>query len=169
MWKDLTMSERAALIKLGVDNGVTNLKDIRDTYNKYAEGGEIESVGGGEITEDNYATNLEIAKDVGKIALSYVPIVGTIMDGYELYKNPSWENLGWFGLSLGSDILGASLAKGALKTANALRGVRAIEEANRLRKINKLYKTGSAVNKTIDNSANTWQLKEDFKTIKDVF
>lgn len=41
MWKDLTMSEKAALIKLGVDNGVTNLSDIRDSYNTYAGGGPI--------------------------------------------------------------------------------------------------------------------------------
>lgn len=39
MWKDLTMSERAALIKLGVDNGIINLKDIRDSYNQYKDGG----------------------------------------------------------------------------------------------------------------------------------
>lgn len=39
MWKDLTMSERATLIKLGVDNGITNLKDIRDSYNQYKDGG----------------------------------------------------------------------------------------------------------------------------------
>lgn len=38
MWKDLTMKERAALIKLGVDNGVTNLEDIRDSYNQYKKG-----------------------------------------------------------------------------------------------------------------------------------
>lgn len=39
MWKDLTMSERAALIKLGVANGITNLDDIRDSYNQYKNGG----------------------------------------------------------------------------------------------------------------------------------
>lgn len=38
-WNDLSMADRAAYIKLGLDNGVTNLKVIRDTYNKYAEGG----------------------------------------------------------------------------------------------------------------------------------
>lgn len=39
MWKDLTMSEKAALIKLGVNNGIINLRDIRDSYNQYKDGG----------------------------------------------------------------------------------------------------------------------------------
>lgn len=39
MWKDLSMSERAAFIKLGVDNGVYDINEIRDSYNKYKDGG----------------------------------------------------------------------------------------------------------------------------------
>ncbi len=39
MWKDLSMSERAALIKLGVDNGVYDINEIKDSYNKYKDGG----------------------------------------------------------------------------------------------------------------------------------
>lgn len=42
-WNDLSMTDRAAYIKLGVDNGVTNLKVIRDTYNKYNKGGPIKA------------------------------------------------------------------------------------------------------------------------------
>lgn len=42
-WNDLSMTDRAAYIKLGVDNGVTDLKVIRDTYNKYNEGGPIKN------------------------------------------------------------------------------------------------------------------------------
>lgn len=39
MWKDLSMSERAAFIKLGVDNGIYDINEIRDSYNKYKDGG----------------------------------------------------------------------------------------------------------------------------------
>ena len=39
MWKDLSMSERAAFIKLGVDNGVYDINEIRDSYNEYKDGG----------------------------------------------------------------------------------------------------------------------------------
>ena len=39
MWKDLSMGERAALIKIAVDSGVHSIDDIVNTYNSYAEGG----------------------------------------------------------------------------------------------------------------------------------
>lgn len=38
-WNKLSMKDRAAYIKLGIDNGITDLATIRDTYNKFAEGG----------------------------------------------------------------------------------------------------------------------------------
>lgn len=38
-WNDLSIAERTAYIKLGLDNGITDLNIVRDTYNKYAEGG----------------------------------------------------------------------------------------------------------------------------------
>lgn len=38
-WEELSMRERAAIIKVGVANGITNLKEIR---NKFEEGGPIE-------------------------------------------------------------------------------------------------------------------------------
>ena len=39
MWKDLSMGEKAALIKIAVDSGVHSIDDIVNTYNSYAEGG----------------------------------------------------------------------------------------------------------------------------------
>lgn len=39
MWDKLSMADRAKYIQLGVANGVTSLDEIKDTYNKYAEGG----------------------------------------------------------------------------------------------------------------------------------
>ena len=40
-WDNLSMADRATYIKLGLDSGITDLKVIRDTYNKYAEGGPV--------------------------------------------------------------------------------------------------------------------------------
>ena len=40
-WNKLSMADRAAYIKLGIDNGITDLATIRDTYNKFAEGGYV--------------------------------------------------------------------------------------------------------------------------------
>ena len=39
MWKELSMGERAALIKIAVDSGVHSIDDIVNTYNSYDEGG----------------------------------------------------------------------------------------------------------------------------------
>ena len=42
-WDQLSMKEKADYIKLSVQNGVSSLKQIRDTYNLYANGGNKES------------------------------------------------------------------------------------------------------------------------------
>ena len=42
-WDKLSMQEKAQLIKLSVDNGVSSLKQIRDTYNLYSSGGKKQS------------------------------------------------------------------------------------------------------------------------------
>lgn len=43
MWEDLTMQERAELIKLGVNSGLTDLSSIRNTYNEFKKGGPLKS------------------------------------------------------------------------------------------------------------------------------
>lgn len=40
-WNDLSMKDRASYIKLGVENGITDLDTIREVYNKFEEGGPI--------------------------------------------------------------------------------------------------------------------------------
>lgn len=39
MYKDLSLKEKSELFKLMVSNGVTNIKEIEDIYNKYQDGG----------------------------------------------------------------------------------------------------------------------------------
>jgi len=41
MYNDLDIRHRAALIRAGVQSGMTSLSQIRDEYNSYAEGGGI--------------------------------------------------------------------------------------------------------------------------------
>lgn len=43
-WDNLTMSQKQALMKIYVNNGVTNLDEIVNHYNRYAEGGSKETV-----------------------------------------------------------------------------------------------------------------------------
>lgn len=42
-WNELSMADKAKYIQLGVQNGITSLDDIRDTYNSYTEGGYLEN------------------------------------------------------------------------------------------------------------------------------
>lgn len=39
MWKDLSLKDKSALMQIMVNNGIYDLFTIRDTYNKFAEGG----------------------------------------------------------------------------------------------------------------------------------
>ena len=40
-WNDLSMKDRASYIKLGIENGITDLDTIRGIYNKFVIGGPI--------------------------------------------------------------------------------------------------------------------------------
>nr|UWG27116.1 MAG: lysozyme [Bacteriophage sp.] len=40
-WNDLSMKDKASYIRMGVENGITDLDTIREVYNKFAEGGKI--------------------------------------------------------------------------------------------------------------------------------
>lgn len=89
------------------------LKD--DGTNKYKDGGEDEGYGW-----------VDAAKDVA----GFLPFVGTAVDAYDFYKDPSWENAGWLAASALSDLVGARAAvkgaRAALKGARMLgRGARA--------------------------------------------
>ena len=54
MWSDLSMAERAKYIQLGIQNGVTDLSTIRNVYNTYARGGQINKFEDGGKT-DSYS------------------------------------------------------------------------------------------------------------------
>lgn len=43
MWNDLSMTEKAQLIAIGVQNGITDINTIRNSYNSLAEGGSTEN------------------------------------------------------------------------------------------------------------------------------
>ena len=76
------------------------LKD--DGTNKYKDGGEEEGYGWGDAAKD---------------AAGFVPVLGTLIDAYDFYKNPSWENAGWLLASAASDLVGARAAVRGLRMA----------------------------------------------------
>lgn len=56
-----------------------------------------------------------------KVVGGYLPFVGTALDAYELYKNPSLEQAAWTGVGLASDIFLAGTARAAIKAARQFR------------------------------------------------
>ena len=56
VWDRLSLAEKAEMMKVAVNNGYTNLKDIRDKYNEFAEGGGISD-------EEYYSTMEKVAED----------------------------------------------------------------------------------------------------------
>lgn len=43
-WEELSMSDRSNLMKTYLQNGVVRLSDMRDHYNKFADGGEVDNI-----------------------------------------------------------------------------------------------------------------------------
>lgn len=79
MWDKLSMADKAKIIKLGVDSGITYLDDIRATYNKFAEGGRITEeeqgpegpeIGLGEITGAGINLTKHDLKDMAYAAMA---------------------------------------------------------------------------------------------------
>lgn len=62
-WNDLSMSDRASYIKLGINNGITDLNTIREVYNKFEEGGPHErnqkALGGNLFADEDDNTPLK--------------------------------------------------------------------------------------------------------------
>lgn len=57
-------------------------------------------------------------------AATYLPIVGTAMDAYEAYKNPTASNIANAVISLGADVLGYRLLKNAGKAYKTLKAAK---------------------------------------------
>lgn len=131
-WNDLSMAERAAYIKLGLDNNITDLKVIRDTYNKYADGGH---------TDNNESSG---TIDWIEFGTSMIPIYGTYKEVDNLIQNPSWENAGWTALSIASEIPLLKLAK-LSKGAKVLKAAKTLKKAPLVtRSMNKGLKGGTS-------------------------
>ncbi len=55
-WNDLSIREKSEMMKVAIKNGITDLNDIRQAYNEFAEGGGISD-------KQYYATMEKVAKD----------------------------------------------------------------------------------------------------------
>lgn len=53
-WNDLSMKDKASYIRMGVENGITDLDTIREVYNKFAEGGPLNPYSAGSLVDAIY-------------------------------------------------------------------------------------------------------------------
>lgn len=102
---------------------VVSVPTSNDTFldsSWFKKGGYLYGDGGTTDDESSIGKAYDKFKDstAGTVA-SFLPIVGTAMDGIELIRHPSWENAGWFGAGLASDLLG-----GRVITALTKRGAK---------------------------------------------
>lgn len=68
-WNDLSMKDKASYIRMGVENGITDLDAIREIYNKFAEGGPIKKSLGGNLygnggNKPRYKSSSNIRKQI---------------------------------------------------------------------------------------------------------
>ena len=102
-WNKLSMTDRAAYIKLGIDNGITDLATIRDTYNKFAEGGYVREQNNNPIAFDEEG-NLtdQVTGEKGTMMLPEVTVRGVSPEtrarnyssAYDRYALPDLINWG---------------------------------------------------------------------------
>lgn len=129
-WSALSMKDRAALIDIYVKSGIIDLGEIRKDYNSFGVGG-----------------------DLLKAGASFIPVVGTVIDGIDLIKDPSWENAAYFAGSLASDVLGLTAIKGLAKTSKAFKAAKALAETEKAAAAAKYAKLASKT-KSIDKLNN---------------
>ena len=85
-WDKLSMQEKAQLIKLSIDNGVSSLKQIRDTYNLYSNGGNLAHKYGGE----QVGQSQELNDPMSVTFTQAYPTGMTILDKQKQLENYNW-------------------------------------------------------------------------------
>lgn len=114
MWKDLGMREKAALIKVAVANGIINLPEIRQAYNKFAQGGDLNDdddltkLGG--FTSPTLNVELKQQEDTGEV-VAKSPQINTPQETFINSNNRNTNAETAFKNYLDSPIIKTRLAK----------------------------------------------------------
>lgn len=110
-WSELSMADRAKLIQLGVQNGITDLGTIRDLYsssvNKFGEGGDTYS-----DQQENFNRNTkQIKKDLsGLWNMVKAPFTHSLGDyAYAIMANPSYNTTTGGATRSAGDIVSSAL------------------------------------------------------------
>ena len=103
MWKDLSLKDKSALMQIMVNNGIYDLSTIRDTYNKFAEGGYVREKNNNPISFDEEG-NLtdQVTGEKGTMMLPEVTVRGVSPEtrarnyssAYDRYALPDLINWG---------------------------------------------------------------------------
>lgn len=83
-WDKLSMSEKAQFMKLGLQYGITDLKDIKDTYNLYSSGGTLSHKKSGEEQGESSYLN--------KVKQSEYPILYNLLSSSRGDAKPRFMN-----------------------------------------------------------------------------
>lgn len=114
MWKDLDMREKAALIKVAVANGIITLPEIRQAYNKFAQGGDLNDdddltkLGG--FTSPTLNVELKQQEDTGEI-VAQKPQISAPSENVVNVNNRNTDTETAFRNYLDSPIIKTRLAK----------------------------------------------------------
>ena len=146
-WSVLSMNGRADLIKMYIESGITDLKEIKKHYNSFGDGGNTESL----YYDDTYiepavvkafknqkeynrylgekgaravreGTN-KIADTIAK-GLRFTPVVGDVMDGVEAYEEAKTGNLTKAGVLAGLTLLPNAVEKPIKAVGKGLKNLR---------------------------------------------
>ena len=96
-WNNLSMKERASYIRMGVENGITDLDTIREVYNKFAEGGPVKKsnyyYADSDTTDPNFTDLTPIGEGVYKNKFGKVVYDTTKVTPPEKEKsiNDNWQ------------------------------------------------------------------------------
>lgn len=80
-WDDLSIREKAEMMKVAIRNGITSLPDIKDAYNEFAEGGNLLKKGGPKKTSVNPSAQraMRYFMDKGLTDYQAAGLVGNLM------------------------------------------------------------------------------------------
>ena len=147
-WSQLSMKQKADLIKLYTESGITDVVEIRRNYNSFDDGGSVNDT---QYYDDTYieparvkafknqkeynrylgnkgaravrrGTN-KVAGNVAK-ALRYAPVVGDVMDGIEAYQDARSGNFKKAGVLAGLTLLPNAVEKPVRAVGKGLKNLR---------------------------------------------
>lgn len=120
--KEIVSKVKNSMKTVAVTTGAVSTVGL-SANSKYKQGGKIRRF------QNSGKIDWNQVGEYAKIGASFLPIIGSGMDIYEAYKNPTWSNIGMAALSVGTDLAGIGLLRGSLRAIRAAKKARAAYDA----------------------------------------